>query len=199
LHPNVTRLRLQHSALQQLLVALVRCLPSSIQAWLNSTFPEWSLPSQVILKKHKEGWDEEFETEKAAYAKLRPLQGVVVPKCFGELNYNHSRALLLSDIGGGCLATPEGALLEVPELRQKLSQALTALAQFKIIQDDIKLDNFHLAGDKILVVDLERLREESMSDDQVASDINSTINFLVRIYEYNQYCFWEDGLIVVES
>ena len=47
-----------------------------------------------------------------AYAKLRPLQGAVVPRLFGELQYNNIKALI-SDIGSVCLAAPEGSMLKL--------------------------------------------------------------------------------------
>ncbi|KAK4152615.1 hypothetical protein C8A00DRAFT_16080 [Chaetomidium leptoderma] len=200
LHPNVVRLRLQPSIAQQIVQLLVRRLPFSIQAWFESFFPEWSLPSQLILKKQKKGWDEEFEAEKAAYTKLLPLQGVVIPRCFGQLRYDNARALLLSDIGGACLAEPDGALLEVPDFRRLLLQALTALAQFRVLPDDIKLDNFQLTGDKIMALDLETLRQgPEMTDEQLATDIGGMMETLTRLYEGNQYGFWEDGLIMIDN
>ncbi|KAK4038136.1 hypothetical protein C8A01DRAFT_48193 [Parachaetomium inaequale] len=188
-HQNVRRLRLQPSAVQTFLGTLVRRLPSFIQAWFESCFPEWNLPDQLILKKYKEDWDEEFDAEKAAYAKLQPWQGVVIPRYYGEVRY-HQRyrsvhALLLSDIGDACLASPEGALLEMPEFRRLLSQALTALAQFRVQPDDVKLDNIHLAGDRIMVL--------------LASDIKDTVDWMARLYEDTQYCYWDDGFISVEN
>lgn len=93
-------------------------LPRPAQVWFQSCFPEWALPGQLVLKKQKDGWDEEFETEKAMYAKLAPLQDVVIPRCFGQLRYEGTRALLLSDIGGVCLATPEGGLLDLGDFRR---------------------------------------------------------------------------------
>lgn len=101
--------------------------------------------------------------ERATYAKLGSLQGIVIPKLFGELRYDNTRALLLSDIGGVCLATPEGALLELADFRPLLCQALTAMSQLKILQEDIKLDNFHLVDNKVMIVDLEKVSEESLS------------------------------------
>lgn len=41
-------------------------------------------------------------------AKLRPLQDTVIPRSFGEVRYEHTRALILSDIGGTALAMSEG-------------------------------------------------------------------------------------------
>ncbi|KAH6622676.1 hypothetical protein F5144DRAFT_605223 [Chaetomium tenue] len=160
---------------------------------------EWSLPAQLILKRQKEGWDEEFEMEKAAYAKLKPLQGVFVPQFFGELRYENTRAILLSDIGGACLATPAGSLLEPPELRRRLNETLTALAEFRILQDDVKLDNFHVVGEKVVAVDFERLQNQDMHEDDIARDVKGTIDWLLRLYDGNQYCFWDDGFIKVDD
>ncbi|KAH6628907.1 hypothetical protein F5144DRAFT_605015 [Chaetomium tenue] len=113
-HKHVLRLHVQPSLVQQVIQVLVHVLlPRVAQVWFQSCFHEWALPGQLVLKKQKDGWDEEFETEKATYAKLVPLQGVVIPRCFGQLRYEGTRALLLSDIGGVCLATPEGGLLDL--------------------------------------------------------------------------------------
>ncbi|KAK0624023.1 hypothetical protein B0T14DRAFT_428230, partial [Immersiella caudata] len=68
-------------------------------------FPEWTFPLWLIFKKQKKNWEEEF---KAAYAKLHLLQGIVVLRLFDELQYDNTPALLMSDIGGVCLAAPEG-------------------------------------------------------------------------------------------
>lgn len=199
MHQNVLRLHLQPSIIQRFIQALVGFFPPTIRAWFESSFPEWNLPSQVILKKEKDGWDKEFEMEKTTYTKLRPLQGTVIPKFFGELKYNDARALLLSDIGGVCLATPEGALLEVDDFRRMLRQALTALSQFGIVHGDEKLDNFHLTRDKIMVVDLERVNEEPLSDEQLDFGVKCTVEHLSYFYESNQYVFWEDGLIAIDA
>ena len=181
---QIIRLRLQPSIVQQLLRVVVNRLPLSIQTWFESSFPGWNLPPKLVIKKHKgKDWNEEFGAEKAAYTKLQPLQGVVIPKCSGELRYEGTSALLLSDIGGVCLATPEGSLLEVPEFRRMLFQALDALSRFRIQQDDIKLDNFQFTGDRTMALDFERLRDEYPSDDLLLSDVKSAVNFLAESYE----------------
>jgi len=48
-------------------------------------FPKWTLPARLILIKQKKNWEEEFKVEKAAYVKVRPLQGIVVLRLFGKL------------------------------------------------------------------------------------------------------------------
>ena len=149
------------------------------------------------MKKQKRDWDEEWETERTTYARLRPLRGVVIPKLFGEIRFENAPALLLSDLGDACLATPEGSLLEIPEFCRLLRQALSALAQFQVLQDDDKLDNFHLVEDRIMAVDLERMQCGPWTEKQLTTNIDRTIKRLARFYETNKYCFWEDGYITV--
>ncbi|KAL2757046.1 hypothetical protein ACRALDRAFT_1075753 [Sodiomyces alcalophilus JCM 7366] len=199
IHHNVWRLQVHPSTVQRFIQGLVALLPPLIRVWFESSFPEWNLPSRLILKQQKEGWDEEFEMEKATYAKLRPLQGTVIPEFFGQLRYGNTKALLLSDIGGACLATPEGSLLEVADFRRMLSQALAAMSQFGILHGDPKLDNFHLTGDKIMMVDFESVSEEPLTDKQLEVGVESIVNFLAAGYEDNQYCYWDDGLIAIHA
>ncbi|KFH47537.1 hypothetical protein ACRE_016130 [Hapsidospora chrysogenum ATCC 11550] len=197
-HANVLRLDIQPSAVQRFFQSLLEYLPSATRAWLGSVFPEWNLPSRFILKKRKDGWEEEFEGEKATYARLRPLQGIVIPEFLGEVDYENTPALLLSDIGGECLATPQGALLEVADLRRMLFQAPTALSQFGILQCDEKLDNFHHVEDKIMIVDLEMVTQGHVSEEDLKLDAEGAVDDLARDYEDGQYCLWKDGLISVD-
>jgi hypothetical protein len=173
-----------------------------VQAWFKfgSLFPEWTLPTRLILKRQKKNWEDEFEAEKAAYAKLRSLQGTVVPILFGELRDDNTLALFLSDVGGVCLAAPDGAMLKLEEFRLLVRQALTAIARFGVLQDDAKLDNFHLNDGRVMVVDLEMTSNESqqrLTDEQLRFGIDCEVDFLANSYEDNQYCFWEDGVLSV--
>lgn len=160
--------------------------------WLRASFPEWSLPSRFVLKKCKVGWDEEFEAEKAAYEHLKQLQGVLIPEYYGEARHNGTRACLLSDIGGACMATPAGAVLAMTEFRDMITTTLTTLAEFGVLPDDIKLDNFHLVGNKVMAVDLETVSKVTTKED-VDTEVASVRDCLARQYAANQRCFWEDG------
>ncbi|KAK3689466.1 hypothetical protein B0T22DRAFT_172643 [Podospora appendiculata] len=199
-HANVLRLQLQARFLQSVLQMVLGYLPCAMQAWFESWFPEWTLPPRLILKQQKKNWDDEVEAEKAAYAKLRPLQGTVIPRLFGELQYDKTAALLTSDIGGVCLAAPEGGMLELDEFRRLVCQALAALSRFGALQDDTKLDNFHLTDGRVMVVDLEMTTNENrqpLTDEQLQFGVDCAVDFLAKSYEDNQYCFWEDGILSV--
>ncbi|KAK3317700.1 hypothetical protein B0T19DRAFT_296467 [Cercophora scortea] len=196
-HANVVRLHLHASSLQSILLAVLGYLPRAIQTWFDSWFPEWTLPPRLIIKKQKKNWEDEFEAEKAAYAKLLPLQGTVIPRLFGELKYDKTSALLMSDIGGVCLASPEGGMLELDEFRRLVRQALTALSRFGVLQDDTKLDNFHFADGRVMVVDLEMTTKQPLTDEQLKFGIDCAVDSLTDSYEDNQYCFWEDGILSV--
>jgi hypothetical protein len=198
-HRNVLRLEVQPSFAQRLVQSLVGLLPSSVRTFVESRFPEWTLPTRLILKRQKESWDDEFEMEKDIYAKLRPLQGTVIPRYFGELRYENKRAILLSDIGGAALATPEGLLLEMADFRRMMHQAMSAVAQFGMFHDDIKLDNYHITGDKIMVVDLERMNEGLTDKEYLDQLVKGAVDRLANRYEHTQYCLWKDGLIAIDQ
>ena len=147
------------------------------------------------MKKQKSGWEDEFDTEKATYEKLRCLQGLVIPSCYGQLQYEGSRALVLSDIGGTCVAEREGAVFREKNVRPFFDQALNALASQDISHDDMKLDNFHLVSNKaIMVVDLERVNELSPHKDR-AWIVQADVDFLMQAYRDHLECLREDGLL----
>ncbi|KAM4062913.1 hypothetical protein HRG_013787 [Hirsutella rhossiliensis] len=194
-HPNVLRLTIHGSTLDRVVRTLLYPFPSALRSWVQSTFPEWMLPTNIVLKKQKDDWEDEFNTEEATYERLRSLQGHVIPICYGQIEYDGARALILSDVGGACLAEPEGAMLNEKELRPLLNRALSALASCCISHDDIKLDNFHLVGQDhariIMVVDLEREELEWM--------VKKNTNSLIKAYRDHLDCLREDGLKLLQE
>lgn len=107
--------------------------------------------------------------------------------------------MLLSDIGGECLVTPRGALLKVADFRRMLFQALTALSQFGILQEDEELDNLHHVGDKTMIVGLEMVTQGHISEEELKLDVEGAVDDFATEYEDGQYCFWKDGLIAVDT
>jgi hypothetical protein len=91
-------------------------LPTFAQAWVRSVFIERLLPEQVVVKIQKQCDDRNeeefianlFDTEAKVQDQLKPLQGVVVPRCYGQLRYNGSKPLMLEHLGGVSLLSTEG-------------------------------------------------------------------------------------------
>lgn len=50
-HMNVLRLELQPSTMQRVVRFLFILLPHPARVWLEAAFPEWHLPSRLVLEK----------------------------------------------------------------------------------------------------------------------------------------------------
>jgi hypothetical protein len=195
-HPNVLILQRQQTWFERILHMLLSYLPAAIACWIRQNLHEWCLPESIVLKIAKDGWDDEFEREKATYEYLRPLQGVTIPRYYGCSDYEGKKALVLSNIGGACLATPEGAVLNEKDLRELATEALRALFSMGVAYDDTKLDNFHLVTDngrdKIMIVDLE-IVDQSLSEDDLAFTTETEVNHLILLYRMHLACLQHDG------
>ncbi|CAH0023419.1 unnamed protein product [Clonostachys rhizophaga] len=93
--------------------------------------------------------------------------------------------MVLSDIGGACVASPEGVVLDEKDFHQLLYEATASLTDLGVLHDDSKLGNLHLVTeegkDKIMMVDLERVYMD-LSQDDFAFAARSKANFLTRQY-----------------
>lgn len=89
---------------------------SRLKIW----FPEWFLPSKTILKckkdQEREDMDALFQAELKAYERLKPLQGMTIPRLYGTARYEGQDALLLQHLPGPTLADPEGATMTLDEV-----------------------------------------------------------------------------------
>lgn len=132
-HPNVLRVRVHTSILQSALQTLLSWPPTLLRTWTESSFPEWLLPTSVIVRNQKVGWDEEFETkpEVTAYQKLKCLQGVVIPIFHGEVQCESQPALYLPAIGGACVAKPQ-ALCSERTISDRCSTKRSAPSQVSV-------------------------------------------------------------------
>jgi tRNA A-37 threonylcarbamoyl transferase component Bud32 len=151
----------------------------------------------VVLKQQKQGeeqmiLEELFDTEVKAYGRLKPLQGVVIPTCYGHLQYNGTRALILEYLGGVSLSSPEGATLRLEELSTLLQPCYRELHAFGVHHDDPNLSNFHLINGKIMVLDLESA-EFDLSADKQAHFMKTSIEHLAGRYRSMQAYYGQDG------
>ncbi|EQK99117.1 hypothetical protein G6O67_007499 [Ophiocordyceps sinensis] len=157
-HPHVLRLVVQRHLFARCMHWLISRLPPSprVRAALP---PAWWLPSNIVVKQLKPDWDDEFANELAMYAKLKPLQGSVIPVCYGEARcQDGSRAIVLSDVGGFSFWADEVVAMQEERLTQMTKEAFSALISYGVLYDDLKLDNVHVVGSKVVILDLESAR-----------------------------------------
>ena len=187
---------------------LLQILPSALSSLFRSAFLEWTLPENIVLKKQKDNWEDEFDMELSTYEKLRCLQGHIIPTLFGKVECEGTRALVLSDLGGASMATAAGATLQngttlsESEFRRLSADALGALAAWGILYDDLKLDNFlrlenHKGDSIIMIVDLEQVYEVESKEERLRR-VEGDADLLAERYGKHLTCMRNDGFLPVE-
>lgn len=197
--PHVLLLQVHPSAIATLADTIIRLLPTRVRSWVVDLFPEWFLPDRVVLKMRKRDVEdarakELFDTEIEAYRRLRPLQGLVVPRCFGEVRYNGDRALIFEDVGGHALGSPEGSLLSIEELAPMLLECYRALNAFGVHQDDFQPTNFHLVQGRLVALDLE-MAELDPPTESLEFYIGTSVEELLVRYSRIRKCLRSDRLL----
>ena len=160
-------------------------------------FPEWFLPDHIALKmeklsEEKEAMEELFDTEVKVYERLKPLQGVVVPRCYGRIRYNGSRTLILERLGGVSLVSPEAATLRLDQLADLLLPCYQALHAFGVHYDDLQLANFQLVDAKVMVLDFEQVMLDRSADDNAFFTMTG-IRHLAKLYREMQVWYRHEG------
>lgn len=125
----------------------------------------YNLPSTIIVKQQKIGWEDEFQREIQAYKSLENLQGTIIPIFFGQGFFNGLDALVISEVKGITLYDLARGNFDVhqEELKMHLERALCAFNRHKALYWDAKPDNFLFCADhipeksKVMVVDLEQV------------------------------------------
>ncbi|RSM00377.1 hypothetical protein CDV31_011827 [Fusarium ambrosium] len=158
-HPNVLRLSIIRSSFDHSVIALFRRLPLVIQSLVKSVFPSYFLPSRIVIKKLKPGWSDEFKNEKI----------------------HNTRALILSEVNGVEACNQEFPCLEPSEFQRRIEEAFAELTKFGLAYGDIKLDNFLLVGDRVVIVDLESVWEDTPDEIEYANETH--IEHLISMYE----------------
>jgi len=143
------------------------------------------------MRREKINWAEGFDAEKEIYQRLALIQGIYVPKCYGEVECqktktNGGRALILSDVGGIQLNDEAAGRLELDQLEDMLWPAIRAVTKLGVSHDDIKLDNYMLVGDKIVVIDFDssEIRDygaPNTTDAETMADLD--VSDLCRVYQ----------------
>jgi hypothetical protein len=171
---------------------LVRVMPRNCQVRLRVRYPEWFLPEDIILKVKMEDKADLFETELKAYERLRPLQGDLVPFCYGVAAYDNKRSFSF----GISLSDAEGLTLPVEKVLLLLQACYERLHAMCAHQEDMLLSNFRLVEGEIVAVDFDLVKFDPDPEVQVylrVSIIESLLDIFVRLQEE----FIGDGLLEV--
>ncbi|KAI0098232.1 hypothetical protein GGR51DRAFT_538779 [Nemania sp. FL0031] len=191
MHPDVLRLTINPLGVPRLFGFCFDHIPSFAQLWIRTIFPEWFLPRYLTIKPQRKGLEEQFETERKAYHQLEAVQGILVPKLYGQVKYNRTRWLLLADVGGISLASPEGALLELEKLSELLKECFRTLHSFNVHQLDPNPGNYRLVDGKLKAldfgdvdIDLSEERKEFFLGCRISS-ILGYYRDMQRVYEHH--------------
>ncbi|KAK7420623.1 hypothetical protein QQZ08_010315 [Neonectria magnoliae] len=159
-HPNVLHLTILRSSFDRAVISTLLALPYTVQNLARALVPGYFLPSRVVLKKMKPEWDDEFDNEVCMYERLRPVQGHLIPICYGLAWCDGKRALVLSVVNGLLpFEQPLDSPLDAAEFCHRLRVAYSELGTFGLMYGDPKLDNYLLVDDRIVIVDLESVEE----------------------------------------
>ena len=114
------------------------------------------------------------------YARLRSLQGHVIPIYYGEVQCDDAPAIIMEDVKGEVPFGQEKPFLSPKEFRRRLEVAHEAFRSFGLMTDDTKLANNLLLDDKVVFVDLESVWEPDKNDWELFYEL--TIDELVDQY-----------------
>ncbi|KAL7967221.1 hypothetical protein HDV63DRAFT_382794 [Trichoderma sp. SZMC 28014] len=162
--------------MDKVVTAALAICPKFVQPRLQKWLPEWYLPRNIVLKTQKENWVNEFHAEIKYYEALEPLQGTYIPKYLGLGEFNGIKSHVLSDVGGICMADlDEDNEAIAPAIKQLFRHTISTVAAMGYYQNDMRLDNFHLVGGRIVIVDLEQMGRFSPD-----YNLEGIIGFLVQ-------------------
>ncbi|KAH8649589.1 hypothetical protein BGZ61DRAFT_542266 [Ilyonectria robusta] len=176
-HPNVLRLTILRSSFDQAVISILLALPYAIQNFARALVPGYFLPPRIVLKKTKPQRDDEFNNEVCMYERLRPVQGHLIPICYGLAWCDGTRALVLSKVNRVLpFEQPVDSPLNAAEFCRRLEVAYGELGTFGLMYGDPKLDNYLLVDGRIVIVDLESV-EEGKEEGVIERVIESNVEF----------------------
>lgn len=132
------------------------------QALRNSVLmSRWfDLPDELVIRTARMGHMAAFDHEARMYERLKILQGIVIPVCYGETMWYHRRALVLCDLRSNHrqLRCEVGAYASHTILPM-FEAAYRKLIDLGFEYRDWKLDKLVFCRRQVFITDLSRVRE----------------------------------------
>ncbi|CAG9986378.1 unnamed protein product [Clonostachys byssicola] len=191
---------------------MLRFLPEAATIWAQKHFPEWFLPSTLVVKCRRQNdpehvtWlpaDQEppylskFDAEIRTYNQLKELQGITIPKFLGRTICRDKHAMLLQDVPGAYLSNPDGATLTYDELRDLLERCFYDLSEFSAVQTNPSTRNFVVSPDRqsLTAVDLENIHIGYPEPTLLDFDSLCTQGGVTRKYVGSQRFYRQEGYL----
>ncbi|OAA63372.1 Protein kinase-like domain protein [Niveomyces insectorum RCEF 264] len=184
-YPHVLKLVFRRSGWQRFVHTYISFAPAWIQHLVRKWWPQYTLPSCVVLKKlQKAEYTKTFEHEQAMYKKLEPAQGHLIPHFYGEAQCDGVRALLISYLPWPVVMKQPEPRLTVDEFKRRIEVATDEIAQYGVMYDDPKLSNVVMAsGDRFMFIDLECVYEPDPGTEAMCR--GHAVAAFVENYEYH--------------
>jgi hypothetical protein len=80
-----------------------------------------------------------------------------------------------------------------------MHEAVSAISRFDRVNDDCKLDNYHVVGNKIMIVDMERMSEHVADKESLDFLVRADVDHIARFYEDTRYWMWKEGRIAIDT
>lgn len=180
-HPQIMRASIQRSPFDRFVSSQLSWFPSVVQDVAISVAPCCSLPSDLVVKKLKLGWDAYFDHEKHLYERMKPLQGIFIPRCFGEAECDGTRALLLSDVGGVEVCHQKPPFLPPDEFQRRLEINFAGLAKLGLVYGDLDLDDIRIVDDRLVILATDSVYEGQWDDKGYLKALN--VQMVRKMYE----------------
>lgn len=161
LHPHILRCVIDRGEVERAIINIVGRMPRALQGIVAYLWPGLFLPLRVVLKAVKPDQEGRFNNEKKCYETLKPVQGHLVPILYGEGRWDGNRALVLSDVDGIMPFDQQKPFITTEEFVRRLRIAFEELAVFNLYTDDNSLRNVMMTGERITIIDLEEMIEDT--------------------------------------
>lgn len=135
-------------------------------------------------------------SRRSASQRLKSIQGITIPKCYGLTAFDGRKALILDRLPGASLAEPDGPTLSYDEAKRRLKTCYDEISQLGAFQEDPTISNFILMPDKrrIMAVDLEYVAIDRTQEDIEYRNLSS-MQASLEMYLGRQQFLRSDGYL----
>jgi hypothetical protein len=139
-------------------------------------------------------YKQRYEREKEAYERLKPVQDIAVPLCYGEGSYKDQPALVFHHYDGVTIDSCYHLEEDIPNLKELITEPFQIITKFGVIHKDAAVQN-------ILLIVCGNGQRRAMLLDFEYSEFRDDINWEKSEAKrdvgfcYNKYKYWR-GMVL---